>query len=169
MATPITATGNARLLLPFACSAALLAAGCASLDPPPKAPDAGKVRQELLEADRAFARLAQEQGAAEAFYSFAAEDAALFPNGELPVKGRDAIRVTMSSGAEGSLYWEPREAQASGDMGYTWGLYQFVSSGDGTQSRTNFGKYVTIWKRQAEGGWKYILDIGNAAPPPRLP
>jgi ketosteroid isomerase-like protein len=29
------------------------------------------------------------------------------------------------------------------------------------------GNYFTIWKKQANGGWKVLLDLGTANPPPR--
>jgi len=29
-----------------------------------------------------------------------------------------------------------------------------------------YGVYVSIWKKQKDGSWKYILDGGNTTPKP---
>ena len=34
------------------------------------------------------------------------------------------------------------------------------------QSVVRHGKYVTIWKKQADGSWKFVVDIGNPSSPP---
>ncbi len=31
---------------------------------------------------------------------------------------------------------------------------------------TTYGNYVTVWKRQPDGKWKYVLDGGNTTPAP---
>ncbi len=125
--------------------------------------------ESLLEVDRAFARLAAEKGVPEAFYTYAADDAILFPAGELPVKGRDAIRIQMATSTQGQLRWEPRGAEISGDgkLGYTWGYYESKEPAPDGQSVLRHGKYVTIWRRASGGLWKFTVDIGNPGPPPR--
>jgi ketosteroid isomerase-like protein len=126
-------------------------------------------RESLLEVDKAFARLAAQRGLAEAFYAYAAEDAVIFPAGELPVHGREAIRIAMSTGSQTQMRWEPRDAQISkdGDLGYTWGFFEIAGPGPDRQPSVRYGKYVTVWQRQPDGDWKYIVDIGNSGPPPR--
>lgn len=126
-------------------------------------------REALLETDKAFAQLAAQRGAAEAFYAYAAEDAIYFPIGELPVHGREAIRIAMSTGSQGQLRWEPRDAEIcrGGDMGYTWGFFEFSGPGVDGRPSLRHGKYVTIWQRQPDGSYKFSADIGNPGPPPR--
>jgi ketosteroid isomerase-like protein len=128
-----------------------------------------KARQELLDTDHAFARLAAEKGVANAFYEYAADDATVLPAGELPIKGRDAIKVAMST-SNGTLIWQPSDSQVSGstDFGYTWGPYFFVPPG-GTRPPTPTGHYVTVWRKQSDGAWKFVLEMGNPAPPSRAP
>jgi ketosteroid isomerase-like protein len=122
----------------------------------------------LLEADLAFSRLCEEKGAATAFYEFLTPDAVNLPPGEFPIKGREAIRVHLSAGPQGVLTWKPAGAETSrsGDLGYTWGAYEFSVTGPDGRPQTSYGKYVTIWKKQADGSWKVVLDTGNSSPPP---
>jgi ketosteroid isomerase-like protein len=125
-------------------------------------------RQSLWEADIAFAAASREQGAARAFYEYLAPDALSLPMGELPVRGRDAIRVQILTTMRGSLSWTPEYAEVSqsADLGYTWGTYVFHSEADEERSQTLFGKYLTVWKKQSDGSWKVIVDTGNESPPP---
>jgi ketosteroid isomerase-like protein len=63
------------------------------------------------------------------------------------------------------LTWVPVKAEISlsGDLGYTFGNWElFVKSSD----TTLYGNYVSIWKKQADGSWKYVLDAGCNTPNP---
>jgi len=142
--------------------------GCATNSATP-GPASGAEVERLLRADKAFCALAQKRGAAEAFRTFAAEDAVCFPIGEAPVRGRAAILEWMSSGPKGEMKWTPMTAEVarSGDLGYTWGTYEFRGQGDDGQPLVRHGKYVTVWKKQADGSWRFVLDIGNPGPPPK--
>jgi ketosteroid isomerase-like protein len=67
-----------------------------------------------------------------------------------------------------TLAWQPVAARASraGDLGFTVGVYQSSSIGaDGTTFHGQ-GKYLTVWRRQADGSFKWVLDGGNSSPPP---
>jgi ketosteroid isomerase-like protein len=44
----------------------------------------------------------------------------------------------------------------SGDLGYTYELFT-VTAKDTTMQ----GTYVSIWKKQKDGNWKFVLDTGN--------
>jgi dipeptidyl aminopeptidase/acylaminoacyl peptidase len=123
----------------------------------------------LLAADTAFAKLAAQKDAAEAFFAFAAEGATLLPAGEPPVKGREAIRQTMTALSGSELRWVPiaAELSRSGDLGYTWGTYDYRAPTADGQTNSHHGKYVTVWKRQPDGAWKFVVDIGNPSPAPK--
>jgi len=125
-------------------------------------------RKALLDADSAFSRLSEEKGAAQAFYQFLAPEATYLPMGGPPIKGREAIRIHLSAGTNGVLKWKPAEADVarSGDSGYTWGNYEFQSTGPDGQAQTNYGKYITVWRKQPDGSWKAVLDGSNLSPPP---
>ena len=124
--------------------------------------------EEMLVVDRAFSKLAQTDGVPAAFAAYAAEDARMFPDGGAPYQGRDKVIARFSSWPEGAtLSWTPIEGEAasSGDFGFTWGTYVFTMPGEGDDI-SEHGKYVSIWRKDADGAWKFILDIGNKSPAP---
>ena len=65
--------------------------------------------------------------------------------------------------------WTPvgGDISASGDLGYTYGNYEFQSKDKDGKPHTEYGKYTSIWKLQKDGIWKVELDMGNAGPAPR--
>jgi ketosteroid isomerase-like protein len=32
---------------------------------------------------------------------------------------------------------------------------------------TDYGKYATLWKKQKDGSWKVVMDMGNSSPAPK--
>ncbi len=148
--------------LVFGC---LLMAGSAGI----QAAGAGEAK-ELLEADRAFARATAENGL-EGFASFLVEDVWFLPDGAPFTKGKQAVVkswLSLLSDLETSLTWEPVKADASGDLGYTVG--QYVLSGKTPEGKAfvERGKYITVWKKQANGEWKVVIDGGNPDGPPEV-
>jgi ketosteroid isomerase-like protein len=119
--------------------------------------DRDKTLASLIEAERSFSRTSEEKGIREAFLTFLAEKAIVFRPG--PVEGRP-VYEKMSPDDPAVLTWAPEvaEVSASGEFGYTSGPYQ-VSSARGVEP-ASFGHYVSIWKKQADGTWKVLLDIG---------
>jgi len=66
-----------------------------------------------------------------------------------------------------TLQWTPLEADASPDgvLGYTRGTWIYSGTKkDGSAQRVT-GYYVTEWKRQSDGKYKFVLDIGGADGP----
>jgi ketosteroid isomerase-like protein len=124
--------------------------------------------QELLEADRAFDSETAQNGVS-GWVSHFASDGIMMPAGSGIVAGRDAIRKFMATALESpgfSMRWEPIDAAASGDLGYTYGVSKTIRTGADNQPSVSYGKYVTIWRKQHDRSWKVVLDIGNASPPP---
>lgn len=119
----------------------------------------------LIQADLAFGRAAAERGA-EGFVSFFAPDASILPAKAPIITGIDALRefyrkVWSTPGY--SLTWKPLKAELarSGELGYTYGTYERKRRDASGQVVTDTGKYMTIWKRQPDGSWKAIVDMGN--------
>jgi ketosteroid isomerase-like protein len=139
----------------------MLGAGCAHWG--------GKSNEaNLLEIDRQFSACSVSNGAAAAFATYFAEDALSLPAGEEPITGRTAIVKSLESLNAGTLLWTPRQEfiSRSDDLGYTWGTYEFHTIGTNGQPRVGYGKYCTVWRKQVDGSWKAVLDIGNQSPPP---
>jgi ketosteroid isomerase-like protein len=76
--------------------------------------------------------------------------------------GRDAIGAAFADfPTDAILEWVPVAANiaASGDLGCTVGEAL-------VRARGSYSKYLTIWKRQPDGAWKFVADGGNARPAP---
>jgi ketosteroid isomerase-like protein len=124
--------------------------------------------QALLATDVHFAATSVEDGMSEAFFRFMAPDGMQLRPGEEPVTGPQAIKDRMSKRKDIVLSWTPRAAEvsASRDMGYTWGVYALDQVTPEGNVRLGSGKYLNIWKKQSDGSWKVLVDIGNEDPPP---
>ena len=126
---------------------------------------------ELLAVDRAFAELAEQEGVKAAWANAFAQDAVGLPAGAHARLGREALLQDMENfPEEAALTWRPSDAQVSedGSMGYTWGTFvmDLGSSSSKSGAETQYGKYLTVWRRQADGQWKAVVDMGNSSPGP---
>ena len=59
-------------------------------------------------------------------------------------------------------------ASAAGDLGYTLGTWQSTHYNEAGKGQVTTGKYVTIWRKQADGSWKVVFDGGNPDSSPQL-
>jgi ketosteroid isomerase-like protein len=120
------------------------------------------VAKQLIAAEQAFEVESVAKGPAVAMRdNFDAQDGLIFAGGE-PARGAAAIYATHGGDKPGGkLTWVPAEvfADRGGDMGATWGHFRFVPPGATGPAVT--GKYVTVWRKNAAGQWKGLIDIGN--------
>ena len=117
-------------------------------------------RIKLLDADKAFSKMSEESGMRNAFIEFIDSNGVLLRPGYMPIQGANAIDYLIQQNDTGFTFkWQPHNAVVSemGDMGYTFGVYAIEPRNDSI----TYGTYVTIWKRQKDGSWKFILDSGN--------
>jgi ketosteroid isomerase-like protein len=119
----------------------------------------------LVAAERAFAKTSVEKGIRASFLEFFAEDGINFqPH---PTKTREAFlkRPAPATKPPVTLNWEPVYADVSraGDLGYTTGPYTFTDQSPQKQP-PSYGFYFSIWKKQADGAWKVVLDCGIDTP-----
>ena len=128
--------------------------------------------ESLKNADRAFAAHAAKHGPRAAFLEYMAEDGVVLRATGTPLEGRTAYaQATADDPDTATLAWAPEHAVVSGDgtLGYTWGYYLFTAPGkDGVKQETR-GKYLSVWRRQGDGTWKFIADIGNIDPSGKSP
>jgi len=107
--------------------------------------------------------MASSNGIAQAFLFYAAEDAVLERNYVL-IKGKqsiaDKLKKNNSNSMEVTLSWKPDfvDVSNSGDLGYTYGKYQYVSIDSLGNKQESEGIFHTVWKRQKDGSWKYVWD-----------
>ena len=128
-------------------------------------PDPDVLNQSLMEADRAFNRATQERGV-DGWVSFFDAEGAMIQQGVGEINGLDAIREAMGGAFSSpgvSLTWEPIRAHASDDgtLGFTVGDYESTNVGSDGEPTVAHGLYVSIWRKQSDGAWKVIMDLGN--------
>ena len=116
----------------------------------------------LLETDRMFSQTSEEKGMQRAFLEFADDSAVLLRKNSMPLVGRHAMEELFKGYPDTGyiLTWEPLagDISRSGDLGYTYGIYTLTITKD---ESTGKGKYVSVWKKQSDGSWKWVLDAGN--------
>ena len=120
----------------------------------------------LFDLEARFAKDTKERGGA-GFASWFAEDGVALGNGQPPVIGRVAIEKSANWAPQSyQLIWAPTDAQMgpSGDMGYTWGHFEGRSKDANGNPVLTSGRYMTIWRKQADGSWKVVLDAGANEP-----
>ena len=113
----------------------------------------------IIDADIAFSDMSKEKGMKNAFIEYIDNEGLLLRPDHLPVKGADAIDfLSQVDDTAYTLSWVPEGAQiaTSGDMGFTYGIYNLEIEDTVLQ-----GTYVSIWKKQKDGKWKFVLDSGN--------
>jgi ketosteroid isomerase-like protein len=65
-----------------------------------------------------------------------------------------------------TLSWRPTagEVLVGGDVGYTVGSWVRRTKGPDGKPVESRGQYLTTWRRQPDGKWKVVYDIGSEAP-----
>lgn len=131
--------------------------------PLPKA--LAEARASMRAADSLFSDLSYRMGTGYAFSNTIASDGAIFGSPQLLV-GAAAVREALDGGGETSLTWNPVYARIAGsrDLGFTIGEYISTGRGPSGAAAQRFGKYLTVWKKQKDGSWRYVIDGGNASP-----
>lgn len=121
----------------------------------------------LIETDVRFAATSRDSGTAEAFFRYMAPDGMLLRPGQDPLRGPQAIKDRMSGRNDIILSWVPRGAEVSSarDIGYTWGTYAVERATPQGVVLLGTGRYLNVWRKQPDGTWKVIVDIGNQDPP----
>ncbi|MBB6144808.1 ketosteroid isomerase-like protein [Silvibacterium bohemicum] len=120
----------------------------------------------LFDLEKKFAHDTATGGGA-AFAKWFADDAVTLADSEAPVIGLAAIAAnTTWSADQYQLIWTPDGGRMSpaGDMGFTWGHYAGHGKDRNGNAVDTGGRYMTVWKRQADGTWKVELDASNREP-----
>lgn len=127
----------------------------------------------ILEVERR-AREAAEAKDLERYVSFYADDASLFWPGAPMVTGRAAIREFMRaflSIPAFSLSFETAKVDVSraGDLAYSYGTNKVTLVDPIGNRMKDRGKYLTVYRKQPDGTWKVMADMGNSDLPAPVP
>jgi len=120
--------------------------------------------QEMVKTEQAFSKMAEEKNTRDAFMAFIADDGLLFRPGAVPGKKwmiEHPVPPPKETDKKPLLAWQPKFAgmAASGDMGFTTGPWE--SKADIKDEKPQaYGHFVTVWKKQEDGSWKFVVDLG---------
>lgn len=149
-----------------------LAAGLALADLTHAAPDKEKLKAEVAALEDAFCAMAREKGLLAAFSYFAAPDVAFIDTDPRKFRGPAAVQERIGADRPGvSLTWSALFTDVSDDgtLGYNYGRYESRGPGPDGKERVRGGFFLSIWKRQPDGAWRYVMDTGVPDRPPSSP
>ena len=101
------------------------------------------------------------------FASYYSDDASVLLPNEMLITGKDNIRAafkSMMADPNFALTFQSTRGEASkgGDFVYVIGTYSMTTSSPRDQKPvTDQGKYLTVYKKQADGNWKAVADMVN--------
>ena len=125
-------------------------------------PNNENAKQEIEKAEKDFAQMVTDKGMAEAFYFFADPDVTIKRQNDTLIHGKEAVKKFYSVPfyQKATVKWSPDFVDASmeGDMGYTYGQYVWSSTDSAGKPISFNGIFHTVWKKQADGSWKYVWD-----------
>ena len=128
-------------------------------------------KDELIQVDIDFSNLSKEKGMNFAFLEYVADDGVLLRPFTYPIVGKENISKEMLSSDDKNLQltWSPLygDVAASEEMGYTYGTYEMKIKKDDGAEEIRKGTYVSIWKKNKAGKWKFVLDTGNPGLEPK--
>jgi ketosteroid isomerase-like protein len=116
----------------------------------------------LLQTDRDFSAMSVKEGRHKAFLYYIADDGVILRNNSYPVKSKKILEEQFAGKSDSSfvLSWVPlyEKVSESGDIGYTYGIRTNSTKSTGEITK---GTYLTIWQKQIDGNWKFVLHTDN--------
>jgi len=107
-------------------------------------------------------------GDVDAYAAMFTEDAVLLFPGEF-IKGRDRLRERQRQifdqieVLDGSIH--TLSVEASGELAYEVGRFQYSVAGRADRRKVNLsGRFLAIWRKQADGTWLLAVDSGFPDP-----
>jgi ketosteroid isomerase-like protein len=120
----------------------------------------------LLKTDRDFSTMSLKDGMFKAFIYYMADDGVILRDNSFPSTGKTNLEERFAGKSDTAfiLTWEPlfEKLSESGELGYTYGIHTNTNRQTGEITR---GTYITIWQKQADGSWKFVLDSGTQGLP----
>jgi ketosteroid isomerase-like protein len=162
-----------HLALVAASSLALLAIGCKP-QPPATAPDTRAADEAAVRAaDEAWSQSAKSGQVEQMLAAYAPDAVVLAPNAPMTSDeaGRRKMMTDLFASPGFALSWQVTKVETarSGDLAYSLGTYELSMNDASGKPMTDHGKYTTIWRKQADGSWKAIVDMFNTDLPAQPP
>lgn len=119
-------------------------------------------KSEIFNSEKDFEKMVREKGIAAGFYQFADSNAVIKRENDTLIIGKENIRKYYANPKfkNAVVTWSPDfiNVSESGDMAYTYGKYTWTVKDSTGKTNTFKGVFHTVWKRQADGNWKYVWD-----------
>ena len=98
--------------------------------------------------------------------SYYSDDALIMPPNSPVLQGKAAARTMWQGmfsmpGFGGGWKSTKVEVARSGDLAYVTGAYEMNETDPNGKPKTDKGKYLEVWKKQADGNWKCVVDMFN--------
>ena len=124
--------------------------------------------EKLMQISREWSKSASTDSI-EKTLSYWADDAIVMSPGQSRLNGKKAIREMVEGGSKipgFKISWEPLSVSVStsGDMAYLIEQNQITMNDSLGKPITEYNKGVTVWRKEADGSWKNVVDIWNADP-----
>jgi ketosteroid isomerase-like protein len=132
-----------------------------------------KIEKEIIETEKAFSDTSEKKGFSKALAEYAADNGIKLNPGQYAVFGKQQLQKEAQEHSigsnQGTITWKPLKIDIaeSGDMAIAFGDWEFKFESPITRRDTTlYGNYVTVWKKQKDRTWKFIIDGGNPTPGP---
>lgn len=125
--------------------------------------DAAEVRKSIDAENAKYCQAIRQGDAAGAAATYTESATILPPDGPM-VKGKAAVedecRRMLQMGIK-DITLKTLEVGGGGDAAYEIGVAKVLIQLEGRPAISDSSKYLVIWKRQADGGWKVDVDMWN--------
>ena len=102
--------------------------------------------------------------------SYYAPDAVFLPPNEPAVSGSAAVERALKAFPPLSVMkMQTEEIVGAGDLAYVRGKYQMTMNPPGAAPITDSGKYLEVFRKQADGSWKNARDAFSSNLPAAAP
>ena len=125
-----------------------------------------EARDAIMQADRDFARTTAARGV-EGWLAYFEPNGSQVNGGGTVTTGLAAIRQLMTATFADTavrLTWEPTDAVVTerGRLGSTVGRWRLLRrDSTGVDKVASTGSYLTVWRKQGDGSWKIVTDVGS--------
>ena len=119
----------------------------------------GEFRQQVMDAERAFAKTMADRDL-RAFAGFVCEEAVFF-SGPGPLRGKEQVVAWWArfyEGTQAPFSWEPDEVEVLASGGLA------LSSGPVRDPNGKLiARFTSVWRLEAPGQWRVVFDKGSPA------
>ena len=121
---------------------------------------------DMVRTEQRFAARALVVGWKQAFLEYFADTASGFDEDQV-VAAKELLRKVPDPPKNLRLIWEPRygDIASSGDFGYLTGPVRRINPAV-NEGRPQHSIYASVWKRQADGSFRVVMDMGVQTPAP---